>query len=195
MTRADLRKQIYLTCLSNTHYRGEDMAKAMRADISFQMFGKAEEELTDKELTDLLHFLRFGVKLCTKKQENTVRGYAFEFAIYYHDYSKFKVINKVGEVMNPNDVKLMIQELYKNGTHRDIPSKYKKALVKETANPICNRLLWESDLRQEAKKPDVFYYEKMTASEADYLIRRFMKLLSEVKIQHSLGVEKQISNN
>jgi len=194
MQRSELRKQIFLTCLSNCNY-DKDRARVMRADISYKQFGKAEVELSDKELKELLHYLRFGVKLCTKKQENTVRGYAFEFAIYYHDYSKFRVINKVGDLMTPNDVKLMIQELYKNGSYRDIPSKYKVALVKQTANPVCNRILFESDLRKEAKKPEVFYYEKMTASEADYLIRRFMKLLSEVKIHRQLGFDKQISNN
>lgn len=194
MDKAQLRKQIFLTCLSNCHY-DKDRARAMREDISYKMFSKSEAELTDKQLEDLLHFLRFGEKRCTKKQENTVRGYAFEFAIYYHDYANLRVVNKVGEVMNPNDVKTMIQELYKNGSYRDVPGKFKVALMKETANPKCNQLLQEADYRDEAKKPNVFYYDKMSASEADYLIRRFMKLLSEVKIHHPLGFEKQISNN
>lgn len=195
MERSELKRQIFLTCKSFVENVDDDQVKEIRDDISYKLFHKTTSELTDSELEDLLYHLRYGEKRCTKKQEYAVRGHAFEFAIHYHNYENFREFNKLGVRKSAADVKLMIQEEFKQNGYRAIKPKHKEALVKETANPKCKELLVEGGFRKTIGKPDSFYYDKMTLKEASYLISRFGQILNKAKILKPIGFEKQISDN
>lgn len=196
METAQLRQQIYLTCKSNCTSDDKDTIKEMRDTISCNHFGVPESDLNNQQLEELLFILRKGVKKCSKKQEYAVRGLAFEFAIHYHNYENFRLYNKLRQRKSAADVKLMIQEQYRQHGFRGIDNKYKDSLYKETANPKCHELLYKADFRKtEARKPESFYYGKMTANEASYLISRFGQILKQVTLLKPLGLNEHISEN
>lgn len=196
MERSELRKQIFLTLQSNIPNVDSDGIKDIRDTISESMFLKPESELNDLELEHLLFYVRNNEKKCSKKQEYAVRGLAFEFAIHYHNYENFRLYNKLGQRKSAADVKLMIQEQYRQHGFRGIDNKYKDSLYKETANPKCNELLYKADFRKtEARKPESFYYGKMKANEASYLISRFGQILKQVTLLKPLGLNEHISEN
>lgn len=198
MNTASLRQQIFLTCRNLCYLKDTDSVKQLRDDVSCKLFNRPESELSDVERTRLLNYLRTHKPdrvYCTRKQSNTVRNLALEYAVFYYNYDDLTVLNKLGERMLPEDVKLMIQQQYKNDGYAALSSKVKTTLFEQSANPKCRNLLIEAGLRTNVGKSTIFYYDRMTHQEADYLIKRFTKLLAKTKMIRPLGVNNQISNN
>jgi len=198
MNTATLRQQIFLTCRSLSYLKDGDNVRLLRDDAANKLFNRPEPQLSDVERSRLLNYLRTNKPqrvFCTRKQSNTVRNMAFEYAIFYYDYTHITMVNKLGATMQPEDIKLMIQEQYKNGSYADLSPKVKVTLFEQSANPKCRNLLIDAGLRTSVGKSTIFYYDRMTHDEADYLIKRFTKILAKTKMIKPLGVTNQISNN
>ncbi len=183
------RKQIYLACMEHAVEKDEDSIKALRDDLSNRLFKKDEIKLNDNERYRLYKFIKSRKpvnRFCTSKQSNTVRNLAFEFAIYYHDYDSISAVNKLGQPLTGENLKTMIQELYKNEGWTAIPSKFRNHIW-TTANTKCNSLLHKAGLRT-PQKYEVFHYPSMTYQQADYLIKRFTKMNTKVAGSKKMGV-------
>lgn len=195
---ATLRKKIYAICLNLSYLKDSDNVKLLRDDTSNKLFSRPESELNDYERKRLIGYLlnrKPARVFCTRRQSNTVRNLALEYAIYYYNYKDLTVLNKLGEPMLADDIKLMIQEQYKKDGYAALSTKIKITLFENSANPKCRNLLIDAGMRTRVGSSTIFYYDRMTHDEADYLIKRFTKLLAKTKMIRPLGVTNQISNN
>jgi len=196
MKKSELRRAIYLECKNACTFSDTDNIKQMRDDISNKHFGVSEPELDDNQRAEFFRILKSNrpkASIATRRQCNYVRELAFEFAVLYHDFSNSMYTNKLGVLMNPDNVKLMVQEQYKKDGFLGIDSWLRNVLYEQTANPKCNDLL---DRNQwEGADKSKFYYDRMTYSEADKLIKRFLKILNKANRIKRMGKPNNYSNN
>lgn len=183
------RKQIFLACRKHAVEKDEDSVKEFRDELSNRLFKKDEIELNDNERYRLYNFIKSRKpvnRYCSNKQSNTVRNLAFQYAVYYHDYDSISAVNNIGKPITGENLKAMIQELYKNEGWAAIPDKYRNQIW-STANTKCNSLLHKAGLRN-PQKWDVFHYPSMTYQQADYLIKRFTKMNTKIAGSKKMGV-------
>jgi len=176
-----LHRKLYLAARSNIHpnYQNDPEAvKALRDYETHRQFHKHYDEMTEKELEKVIEYLNnIPMKRVTVQQLSTLKYYAISVALVYADLKGSYVIDD--EVYEGDAIRKLLISWFEN--HERLPSNIVRHLYEQWINPKCNEFLLQGGYKQINRKPSVFYFEKLSVTEASYLITRFEQIFQNCK--------------
>lgn len=176
-----------------------EAVKIVRDSYTEQMYGKNYKELTITQLQKVFEELNrdvFGiterkklsaVPILTQKQARKLRFLAIEYALQYHDFTNMWLQIKDSPKIEGELLREIMKEYFSKMEFERFPMWVVKPLFTECANPVLNRWLLESNLKKRVVDTSKFYYDSITETQANYLIKRLEQIRYNYKLIDLVG--------
>jgi hypothetical protein len=154
------------------------------------MYGVHYKKLTESRLINVINQLQIQSghtapeqvcpAIATTKQLKLLRFYAMSCALHFMDFNEVEVTNDLtGEKMTGIDLQFNALKLFekRNGW---LPPAVFRAIHRCYIHPLIHKFLIEGGYKKYTKNKERFHWEYLKPDEAQYLIKRFSQVFSNI---------------
>ena len=186
MKKAELKRVLYLvarSCVAQASQDDVEVVKSMRDDLCLNIIEKPYSKLNESELSEVINRInstktsapakteKVSPNLASKSQIDMIRHLGLELAIQYMDWSGWHTKGDDGKYINIGET-MKVECAYDYNHGKGLAKNVMTSLYNNWLNPKCHELLIEGEFKKSVRVPARFYYNRLTPSQANYLVQR-----------------------